>query len=245
MERWTGRVAVITGASAGIGAAIAEELVKRGLKVVGLARRVEKMEELQTSLKSEKGEFHPIKCDVTKETEVKDAFNIIKNKFSGVDILINNAGSGFSNTLKEGPVDHWRAIIDLNVLALNICTKEALEVMNERGINDGHIIHMNSVLGHYIINKGFLYTATKHAVTVLTEGLRRELKQTNSRIKITSLSPGFVKTEFFEANKIDEPEIEYIPYLTVKDIVDATLYILGTPPNVQINELIITPLYRV
>ncbi|PSN29530.1 Farnesol dehydrogenase [Blattella germanica] len=91
MERWTGRVAVVTGTSSGIGAAIAKELVKKGVKVVGIARRVERVEALSKSLKSEKGELHPLKCDITKDDEIKKAFAWVKSNLGGVDILVNNA----------------------------------------------------------------------------------------------------------------------------------------------------------
>ncbi|XP_069683492.1 dehydrogenase/reductase SDR family member 11-like isoform X2 [Periplaneta americana] len=185
MERWSGRVAVVTGASAGIGAAIAQELVKKGLKVVGLARRVERVQELETDLKSEPGQLFPLKCDVTKEHEVKEAFKWIDSSLGGVDILVNNAGVASDNSLSEGPVEHWRSILDLNVLALSICTKEALQSMKGRGLDDGHIVHINSIAGHGFPTRLFMYAASKHAVTALTEGLRRELVNQKSRIRVS------------------------------------------------------------
>ncbi|PNF16602.1 Dehydrogenase/reductase SDR family member 11 [Cryptotermes secundus] len=190
MERWTGRVAVVTGASAGIGAAIAGELVKKGLKVVGLARRVERVEALEKSLKSEKGKLYAIKCDVTNDLEVTETFKWIKRNLGGVDILINNAGVGSFNSIRDGPVENWRKIFDLNVLALSVCTKEALQSMKEKGVDDGHIIHISSIAGHTIpLFPGIeMYSASKHAVTALTEGLRRELVKQKSKIRVTVIT---------------------------------------------------------
>ncbi|XP_023723999.1 farnesol dehydrogenase-like [Cryptotermes secundus] len=246
MERWSGRVAVVTGASAGIGAAIAEELVKKGLKVVGLARRVERVEDLANSIKSATGKLYPLKCDVSKESEVTEAFKWIKTTLGGVDILINSAGVGSQSSLTDGPVEKWRKIFDLNVLALSVCTKEALQSMKEKGVDDGHIIHINSIVGHgQISHPGLhMYSASKHAVTALTEGLRRELVQQKSKIRVTSVSPGAVRTEFPEASDFTGDILEFlkeIPFLQPKDIADAVIYILGTPPHVQVHELTIKP----
>ncbi|XP_069683517.1 farnesol dehydrogenase-like [Periplaneta americana] len=245
MERWSGRVAVVTGASAGIGAAIAQELVKKGLKVVGLARRVERVQELETNLKSEPCQLFPLKCDVTNEHEVKEAFKWIDSSLGGVDILVNNAGVFSVNSLSEGPVEQWRSILDVNVLALSICTKEALQSMKGRGLDDGHIVHINSIDGHGLPTRSFMYAASKHAVTALTEGLRRELVNQKSRIRVSSVSPGNVKTEIVSASKMRSitPESLYCndPYLEARDVAEAVLYVLGTPPHVQIHELTVIP----
>ncbi|XP_069683468.1 farnesol dehydrogenase-like isoform X2 [Periplaneta americana] len=247
MERWSGRVAVVTGASAGIGAAIAQELVKKGLKVVGLARREDRIKELSETLSSEPGKLYALKCDVTKEADVKDAFEWVKSNLGGVDILVNNAGVASENSLTDGPVDSWRKILELNVLALSVCTREALQIMKERGVGDGHIIHMNSVSGHVLpptVFPIYMYAASKHAVTALTEGLRRELVKENSRIRVTSISPGIVKTEIIEASGMAIPsEFLYgtFPHLEASDVADAVLYALGTPPHVQVQELTLRP----
>ncbi|XP_021929736.1 farnesol dehydrogenase-like [Zootermopsis nevadensis] len=247
MERWSGRVAVVTGASAGIGEAITQELVKKGLKVVGLARRVDRVEALKNSLKSATGKLYPLKCDVSKESEVREAFKWIKTNVGGVDILVNNAGVASFSNLIDGPTELWRKIFDLNVLGLSVCTKEALQSMKESGVDDGHIIHINSVVGHKPpSNVGIaMYSASKHAVTALTEGLRRELVKQNSKIRVSSVSPGAVRTEIAEASAFPKEAFESLgnmPYLNSKDIADAVIYVLGTPPHVQIHELTIKPI---
>ncbi|KAJ9585028.1 hypothetical protein L9F63_020638 [Diploptera punctata] len=237
MEKWNGRIAVVTGTSSGIGAAIAQELVKKGLKVVGLARRVERGEELAKSLKSEKGKFYPIKCDINKESEIKEAFQWVKKNLGSVDILVNNAAALGGASLIDGSSEDWKVTLDTNVIGLSICTKEALQIMKEKGVDDGQIIHINSVAGHVPPgDAAVIYFASKHAVTVLTEGLRRELIKQNSKIRVTSLSPGLVKTEMPPKQYLDT-----MPCLDAKDIADACLYILGTPPHVQIRELTIIP----
>ncbi|XP_069685859.1 uncharacterized protein [Periplaneta americana] len=247
MERWSGRVAMVTGASAGIGASVAQELVKKGLKVVGLARRLEKIQELADSLKSQPGKLYPLKCDITKETEVQEAFKWVKSNLGGVDILINNAGVASSSNLIDGPVDSWKSILDLNVLALSVCTKEALQSMKERGVDDGHIVHINSVLGHVFPNSpliAHMYCASKSAVLALTEGLRRELVQQKSKIKISSVTPGLVETEFMAASgRVADPAKVYasVPHLQAEDVSDAVLYVLATPPHVQVHEIIVKP----
>ncbi|PNF26478.1 Farnesol dehydrogenase [Cryptotermes secundus] len=241
MERWSGRVAVVTGASSGIGAAIAAELTKKGLKVAGLARRVERVEELSKSLSSAKGKLHAVKCDVSKEEDVQAAFKWVKANLGGVDILVNNAAVLCATYLSSAPTEELKRMLDLNVLGLSVCTKEALQSMKERGVDDGHIIHINSVAGHIPPGEAYaMYYATKHAVTVLTEGLRRELVNLKSKIRVTSLSPGLVRT----AMPVQE-FLDTCPSLNPEDIADSVLYVLGAPPHVQIHELTIIPVGQI
>ncbi|XP_069683461.1 farnesol dehydrogenase-like isoform X3 [Periplaneta americana] len=237
MERWSGRVAVVTGASAGIGASIAAELTKKGLQVVGLARRSEKIEEISRSLGSVKGKLYAVKCDVSKEADVKEAFKWVKDNLGVVDILVNNAAVAHDSSIIDGPNEGLKEMLDLNVLGLSMCTKEALQLMKEKGVDDGHIIHINSDVGHKPPGGRYtMYCTTKHAVTALTEGLRRELVQQKSKIRVTSLSPGLVKTEMPA-----EEFLKMCPSLNPEDVADAVMYVLGVPPHVQIHELTIIP----
>lgn len=237
MERWSGRVAVVTGASSGIGAAIAAELAKKGLKVVGLARRVERVQELSKSLQSATGKLHAVKCDVSNESDVQTAFKWVKDNLGGVDILINNAAVASDTSLTGGSTEELKKMLDVNVLGLSVCTKLAFQSMKERGVDDGHIIHINSMAGHIPPPEYYaMYFATKHAVTALTEGLRKEILKLKSKIRVTSLSPGLVKTEM-----PPKEFLENLPALEPEDIADGVLYILGTPPNVQVLELSIIP----
>ncbi|KAF2902136.1 hypothetical protein ILUMI_04044 [Ignelater luminosus] len=253
MERWVGKVAVITGASAGIGAAIAEQLVEAGLKVVGLARRKEKVDELSKTLEGKKGKLYAYQADITKEEDILKAFQWIKDNLGPVHILINNAGIGRATNLSDGNTKFWKEILDTNVLGLCIATREAVKDMKANNVA-GHIIHINSTAGHEVPNLPGMnvYSASKHAVTALTETLRQELNSIGSKIKITSISPGYVKTEIVEATLkgsglseypgLSQDQLAQLPGLEAKDIADAALYVLATPPHVQVHELIIKPL---
>ncbi|KAB7499674.1 Dehydrogenase/reductase SDR family member 11 [Armadillidium nasatum] len=149
MERWNGRVALVTGASVGIGAAICKVLVGAGMKVVGAARGVEKIQELSNSLKKEKGSLTAVKCDLTKEEDIRHLFKEIKAKFGGVDVCINNAGFTYNNKSigtkdrTKGTPTEWKNMMDVNVIAVCLCSKLAIQSMRERGVDDGHIVNVS------------------------------------------------------------------------------------------------------
>ncbi|XP_050723083.1 dehydrogenase/reductase SDR family member 11-like [Eriocheir sinensis] len=143
MERWSGRVALVTGASMGIGASVARRLVAEGMKVVGAARSIDKLLAMADELKGQRGALIPIKCDLTKDEEVLAMFAKIKKDLGGVDVCINNAGFAHNKSLLEGSPKEWREMMDLNVVALCLCTRESIASMRERGVDDGHIIHIS------------------------------------------------------------------------------------------------------
>ncbi|KAG8232999.1 hypothetical protein J437_LFUL013663, partial [Ladona fulva] len=143
MERWTGRLAVVTGASAGIGATIAKTLVKNGINVVGMARRVDKIQALAKELENEKGKLIAVQCDVSDSASVQSAFQTVEECHGGVDILINNAGILGKTSLLDGPVEDWSRILSVNVIGLCHCTKLAVKSMRERKVDDGQIIHIS------------------------------------------------------------------------------------------------------
>ncbi|KAF5302098.1 hypothetical protein FQR65_LT08649 [Abscondita terminalis] len=237
MEKWEGKVAVVTGTSSGIGTAIAKHLVDAGVKVVGLGRRKDRGEKLASTLKG-KGKFYPREVDITKENEVLNTFRWIKENFGSIHILINNAGLRNSTTLIDGDTKMWKDTLDTNVLALCVVTREAIKNMRENDVN-GHIVHINSMAGHRIPPPldSNIYPASKYAVTALTETLRRELNALNLKIKISSVSPGFVQTEMVNINSefiTNESEC-----LLPEDIASAVIYILSTPAHVQVHDLLI------
>lgn len=191
MDRWVGKVAVVTGASSGIGAATVLSLVKAGLKVIGLARRVDKIEELRRQIpKNAIGQLISRKCDVSSEENIKETFAWIITQFGGVDVLINNAGvlnqtslSGTDNS------DLVRQVLDVNVLGLVFCTREAYQSMKSRGVA-GHVIHINSVAGHgvpFLVGAPSLniYPPSKHAVTAIAEIHRQEFIADATKVKVT------------------------------------------------------------
>ncbi|XP_018576886.1 farnesol dehydrogenase-like [Anoplophora glabripennis] len=247
MERWVDKVAIVTGASAGIGAAISKALVEKGIIVVGLARRIEKIEELSNNLVDAPGKLYAVRCDVTKEDDILKAFKWVTDHIGPVHILVNNAGLTRPTHLLDGATDEWRRIFEVNVLALCICTREAVKIMKENDIA-GHIVHMNSVAGHYVPNMpkpNFnVYPASKFAVTALTESLRQELRYHELGIKVTSISPGVVGTEFSDGFPDDgtKEAIDALPRLKAEDIAEGVMYVLSTGPGVHVQELTIRPL---
>ncbi|XP_045130200.1 dehydrogenase/reductase SDR family member 11-like isoform X2 [Portunus trituberculatus] len=244
MNRWTGRVALVTGASTGIGASVTRRLVAEGMRVAGAARSVDRVQAMADELKGQPGSLLPIECDLTKDDQVLAMFARIKREFGGVDVCINNAGRALLSPLAEGTPDQWRKMLDLNVVALCLCTREALASMKERGVDDGHIIHINSMGGHRIstlYGNGF-YTGTKHMVTALTEALRQELRQTNSNIRISAISPGLVKTEFVVNAGLSEEAAGLVyqqqPSLQADDVTEALIHVLSAPPHVQVHDVL-------
>ncbi|XP_067864286.1 dehydrogenase/reductase SDR family member 11a isoform X4 [Heptranchias perlo] len=226
MERWKGRVALVTGASVGIGAAIARALVQHGMKVVGCARNVDKIEDLSSVFESDRashqtcrnlrsrttfqgstfilcfeklaaecesagyaGTLVPYKCDLTSEEEILSMFSAIKTLHQGVDVCINNAGLAHPEPLLSGRTEYWRNMIDVNVIAMSICTREAYQSMKERNIDDGHIININSLVGHITHPEAefYFYGVRKYAVTALTKGVQYELHDQKSHIRATQI----------------------------------------------------------
>ncbi|XP_065171439.1 farnesol dehydrogenase-like [Atheta coriaria] len=249
MERYVGKVAIVTGASAGIGEATVDSLTKAGMKVVGLARRVERVQALADKLSKEgaKGKLYAVKCDMRVEDDIVKAFEWTTKNVGNVQVLINNAGViGANSNLAEGITEEWRKVIETNVLGLCIATREATKIMKANKI-EGHIIHINSIAGqsHLFFPTIGVYGASKHAVTNLTEILRQEMVAQKTNIKVTSISPGAVKTEIIDMAILTEEMKKLfadMPFLDSQDIADAVLYVLGVPHRVQINELTIRPL---
>ncbi|OQV18804.1 putative Dehydrogenase/reductase SDR family member 11 [Hypsibius exemplaris] len=165
MERWRGKHALVTGASAGIGYAIVEGLLQAGVHVVACAR-------------------NPATLHALKETLKADS-----------DILVNNAGIGYFGEVGSGSIAEWREMLNLNILSTTICTKETLRLLEKDGITTGHVININSIAGHRSIEGFNFYSGTKHMLTALTKALHVELANKKSKIRVTSLSPGLVSLE--------------------------------------------------
>ncbi|XP_010894841.1 dehydrogenase/reductase SDR family member 11 [Esox lucius] len=254
MDRWKDRVALVTGASVGIGAAICKALVRQGMKVVGCARNVEKIEKMAAEFQSAgyRGSLFPYKCDLSNEEEILSMFSAINAFHHGLDVCINNAGLAHPESLLNGKSNGWRTMIDVNILALSICTREAYQSMKEKNVDDGHIININSMGGHCVVQNAdtHFYSATKHAVTALTEGLRQELREAKTHIRATCISPGVVETEFaFRLHSL-QPEKAVATYDSMKcleavDIASAVLYVLAAPPHVNIGDIQMRPVEQV
>lgn len=192
MDTWTGKVAVVTGASAGIGAAIALELANNGMHVVGLARRKERVEELAEQVISSTGRIYAYQCDVACIDSIVAAFRWVDRRFGKVHVLVNNAGRTKAGTTLDPRLPHQEILdtINVNLSGLVICTREAYKLI-ERHDDLAYIININSVLGHISSHPAYstnnVYSATKHAVTVHTEQIRLDIANSPDadRIRVT------------------------------------------------------------
>jgi len=240
LARWRGKVALITGASGGIGEGVATALAEAGMKVVLAARRREKLEHLRQRLEGAGAQVLVVEADVGKEADVLALFRTIADTWGGVDVLVNNAGVAAFGDLTGADSAQWRQMLDVNVMGLALCTSEALKQME--GKVEGQIINISSLAGHRVPpGKAVFYSATKHAVRALTDGWRTELVEKGSPVKIGSISPGVVRTHFFnvargESAEGDPAEHSFTP-LTPADIAQIVLNMLGTPRHVQIGDI--------
>ncbi|XP_034183486.1 farnesol dehydrogenase-like [Osmia lignaria lignaria] len=245
MNQWCGKIAAVTGASSGIGKATSIALLKHGVNVVGLARRLETMKKIPNEVEGIKGKFYPIQCDLSKEEDIIKAFKFVET-LGGADILVNNAGLGYVESITESSTEHMKNVLDLNVLASAICAREITQSLRKRKAR-GQIINVNSVLGHNaaLISKPCsLYETSKYAITGMSETLRKDMQQSKAPIKVTSLSPGIVKTDLSLLQDAGgETFFDAVSHIYSEDIADGIIYVLTTPPHVQVNELTITALH--
>ncbi|CAD7011605.1 farnesol dehydrogenase-like [Ceratitis capitata] len=245
MNRWQNRVAVITGASSGIGAACAVYLANNGMITVGLARRKERMEALREQVQPEaRDRLHAIKCDIRDQQQIIAAFKEIETKFGPVAVLVNNAAvARITNLVDDNNEQYIRDMVDTNILGVVNCTREAFRSMKANG-GVGHVFLINSISGHYvqkIPNHSLnFYPSTKFALTAMTEVYRQEFLNKNTNIKVTSISPGAVDTEIIPSEMREV--MTDAPFLQPEDVADALVYCLKTPPHVQIHELTLKPM---
>ncbi|XP_046368853.2 dehydrogenase/reductase SDR family member 11-like [Haliotis rufescens] len=249
MDRWQGRVALVTGASMGVGEATVKLLASYGMKVVACARSEDKLKKLSDDVSSSgRGEVLPIKVDLRKQTEILAMFEKIKGQWGGVDVCINNAGLALDAPIIDGDSEQWNNMWEVNVMALCLCTRESVKSMRERDVDDGHIVNINSLSGHRV-GKSHFYSATKYAVTSLTEGIRWELRGINSHIRVTSISPGLIKTNFAETMLGDAKAAEEVyasrQALTAEEMAKTIEFVLAAPPSVQVSELMVRPTEQV
>ncbi|CAB3384001.1 Hypothetical predicted protein [Cloeon dipterum] len=250
MQRLQGKVGVVVGASEGIGAAIARQLADEGAVVVPVARNVAKIQEWAAEWLREKGvegRVHPLQCDNTREEDIDRVVAFVEKTFGKLHFLVNNAATCPHATLYDGKTEDLRRTLEVNVLGLSLFTREAVRLMRRTGV-DGHIVHINSTSGQSIVQEpegNYMYAASKHAVRVLTEGLRRELRDLGTKIRVSSVSPGLVRTNIFANSGVSQETNDAIfsenVCLEPKDIADAVIYVLTAPPHVQVHELTVQP----
>lgn len=238
------KIALITGATAGIGKAVAEKLAKEGFDIIITGRRQEKLDEIAKSIRQEfQVDVLPLSFDIRKYDEVNLLIGELDGKWRKIDVLINNAGLAVGlSPIHEGVVDDWERMIDTNIKGLLYVTRVVSPIMVERG--SGHIINLSSIAGKEVYPNGNVYCATKHAVCALTEAMRLDLVKYG--IKVTQVCPGAVETEFsivrFKGDK-DRADKVYDGFtpLAATDIADAIYYAVSAPSHVDVQDILVMP----
>lgn len=240
-----GKITFITGASAGIGKACAELFAKEKSNLILTARRIDRLKTLAIKLEKEnKIKVKCLKLDVRNFEEVeKTIFSLDKN-WKQIDVLINNAGlSRGLDKIYDGKKEDWDEMIDTNIKGLVYVTRHILPLMVKR--KTGHIINIGSTAGHEVYPNGNIYAATKFAVKALSQSTRLDVL--DKGIKVTSVDPGMVETEFslvrFRGDKSKAKNVyKGLKPLSPKDVAEAVLFCATRPKDVNINQLILTPL---
>ena len=245
LERWRGRTALVTGASSGIGEAIARSLGQAGMRVALLARREDRLQALAEELRRAGTDALVCAGDVSADEDVHACFARVRQHFGGVDVLVNNAGTGRMSTLREGQSQHWRDTLNVNIAAPALCIQEALLDMDSR--EEGQIINITSIYGHrdQVPNFSF-YQASKYALRALTNTLRAELAAKGTKVRVGMISPGMVATEF--RSRATDGAFSYESYfdqfdpILPQDVADAALYMLSTRAHIQVQDILLSPL---
>lgn len=237
------KVAIVTGASSGIGRATALSLAKAGAKVAIAARRTQRLEELQKEITKIGTECIIVPCDVVKRNDCQALIDAAIKKWNHIDILINNAGIMPLSFVKNLKVDEWEQMVDVNIKGVLFCTASVIPHMINQ--NSGHIVNISSIAGRLVFPSGSVYCATKYAVRAFSEGLRQELS-TRYKIRVTTIEPGIVATEL--TNTITDKSLESfvkhskeIEALQAEDIANSIMFALESPLRMNVNEITVRP----
>lgn len=238
------RVAVITGASSGIGEATARALCREGYSIALAARREDRIAALCQTLSDDGGSALSIPTDVSDEDSVRNLIETTKAEFGRLDVLVNNAGVMLLGPIGGANTDDWRTMVNVNLLGLMYCTHAAMPVMAEGG--GGHIVNLSSVAGRVARFGSGVYNATKWGVGAFSESLRQEALHSN--IRVTIIEPGFVETELQAHNQnpavldaIEKNREQIGDVLTSDDIANAIVFAVNQPEHVSINEVLVRP----
>ncbi len=233
-------IALVTGASSGIGMATAKAFAKAGINLIICGRRKERLDTLQQELSSTVL-VHSLCFDVRNNNEVQDVLKGLPDNWKSIDILVNCAGSAQGlSSIQEGETADWDYMIDGNIKGLLYVSKAIMPGMVER--KTGHIINISSVAGKYTYANGAVYCASKKAVEAISEGMRLDLTQHG--IKVSNIAPGAVETEFsvvrFKGDTARAAKVyEGFTPLTPEDIADTILYAVSAPKHVTIADITI------
>ncbi len=239
------KIALITGATSGIGKASAEKFAQNGYNLIITGRRNDRLEKLEEDLKSNYGIDVLLLCfDIRNKEEVIVAIENLDDKWKKIDVLVNNAGLALDlKPIQDGDFNNWDTMIDTNIKGLLYTSKLVANLMIENG--SGHIINIGSIAGKEVYPNGNVYSATKHAVEGLTKAMRLDLFKLG--IKVSQIAPGAVETEFSEVRFQGDKEIAdsvykgYTP-LTAKDVAESIWFVASQPEHVNINDLLIMPM---
>ena len=236
------KIAFITGATSGIGKATAINFALNGIDLVLCGRRQDRLDVLKKELGKEVN-VHTLNFDIRDKESVQKAIISLPKEFAKIDILINNAGNAHGlDTIQEGSVDDWDAMLDINVKGLLYVSKAIIPQMVER--KSGHIINIGSTAGKEVYPKGNVYCASKHAVDAINQGMRIDLNPFG--IRVGAVNPGLVETEFSNVRfKGDENRAENVykgfQPLKPEDIADIIHFVITRPYHVNIADLIVMP----
>lgn len=239
-----GRVALVTGASSGIGRATARTLAENGAAVVACARREDRLASLVRTIETSGGRAVARRTDVTRRRQVEAAVRTAVEAFGHLDILVNNAGVMPLSPLEAVRIEEWERMVDVNIKGVLYGIGAALPVMLEQGA--GHVVNVGSVAGRRPFPGGTVYAATKFAVRAISAGMQLELSAARG-IRVTDIQPGVVDTEL--TDHIEAPGVreafrsrwEGRRSLTPEDVAAAVLYAVTAPAHVNVNEILVRP----
>ncbi len=238
------KIALITGATAGIGEAVAVKFAQTGYRLIITGRRKELLEQVSHHLSDKYGiDVLPLCFDVRVQSEVEKYLGQLPTDWQDIDVLVNNAGLAVGlSSVQEGVVDDWERMIDTNIKGLLYVSRVITPLMIKRG--KGHVINIGSIAGKEVYPNGNVYCATKHAVNALSAGMRMDLLPHG--IRVTQICPGAVETEFSvvrfkgDQQRADDVYKGFEP-LRAQDIAEAIYFAATQPPHVNINDLVIMP----
>jgi NADP-dependent 3-hydroxy acid dehydrogenase YdfG len=237
------RIALVTGASSGIGAATARALAAAGMAVAIAARRKDRLDELAAEITKSGGTSLALTADLTKEADAQRIVKETEAHFGRLDVLVNNAGVMYLEPFETASLDRWRSMFDLNVLSLIASTQAALPGMRAR--RDGHIVNISSTAGRFSLANSGGYSATKFAVGAVSESLRKEVYMDN--IRVTVVEPGITETELREhiadagIQKTLNSFADSMRQLQADDIARVIAFCVTQPAHVNINEVLVRP----
>lgn len=244
MNRLQGSIALITGASSGIGAATARALAAEGARLILAARRSDRLAALAAELESGPGAtVLAMEVDVRDRQQVETQLGNLPAEWRAIDLLVNNAGlSRGLDKLHEGSHEDWEEMLDTNVKGLLYVTRAVVPGMVSRG--KGHVINLGSIAGHEVYPNGNVYCASKHAVDALTKGLRIDLNGTG--VRVSTVDPGMVETEFsvvrFHGNTERAAGVyRGLTPLSADDVAEAIVWCASRPAHVNVAEIILFP----